>query len=130
MSDDPRYTTSRDRIKRSDELETLIQDWIGSRDFLEVEEKLVEADVPVGGIYRASDIADDPHYRERESLINFEDPVHGTVSMPGIVPKLSKTPGSIEWTGPDLGSHNEEIYGTLLGKSEAEIKALEQDGVI
>ena len=130
LSDDPRYTTSRDRIKRSDELETLIQEWIGSRDFLEVEEKLVEADVPVGGIYRASDIADDPHYRERQSIINFEDPVHGTVSMPGIVPKLSKTPGSIEWTGPDLGSHNEEIYGTLLGKSEAEIKALEQDGVI
>ena len=130
LSHDPRYTTSRDRIKRSDELETLIQDWIGSRDFLEVEEKLVEADVPVGGIYRASEIADDPHYRERESLIHFEDPVHGTVSMPGIVPKLSKTPGSIEWTGPDLGSHNEEIYGALLGKSEAEIKALEQDGVI
>ena len=130
LSDDPRYTTSRDRIKRSDELETLIQEWIGSRDFIEVEEKLVEADVPVGGIYRASDIADDPHYRERESLIHFEDPVHGTVSMPGIVPKLSKTPGSIEWTGPDLGSHNKEIYGTLLGKSEAEIKALEQDGVI
>ena len=130
LSNDPRYTTSRDRIKRSDELETLIQDWIGSRDFVEIEEKLVKADVPVGGIYRASDIADDPHYRERESLINFEDPVHGTVSMPGIVPKLSKTPGSIEWTGPDLGSHNDEIYGTLLGKSEAEIKALEQDGVI
>ena len=130
LSNDPRYTTSRDRIKRSNELETLIQDWIGLRDFLEVEEKLVGADVPVGGIYRASDIADDPHYRERESLINFEDPVHGTVSMPGIVPKLSKTPGSIERAGPDLGSHNEEIYGTLLGKSEAEIKALEQDGVI
>ena len=130
LSNDPRYTTSRDRIKRSDELETLIQDWIGSRDFVEIEEKLVKADVPVGGIYRASDIADDPHYRERESLINFEDPVYGTVSMPGIVPKLSKTPGSIEWTGPDLGSHNEEIYGTLLGKSKAEIKALEQDGVI
>ena len=130
LSNDPRYTTSRDRIKRSDELETLIQDWIASRDFLEAEEKLVEADVPVGGIYRASDIADDPHYRERESLIHFEDPIHGTVSMPGIVPKLSKTPGSIEWTGPDLGSHNEEIYGTLLGKSEAEIKSLEQDGVI
>ena len=130
LSDDPRYATSRDRIKRSDELETLIQNWIGSRDFFEVEKILVEADVPVGGIYRASDIADDPHYRERESLIHFEDPVHGTVSMPGIVPKLSKTPGSIEWTGPDLGSHNDEIYGTLLGKSEAEIKALEQDGVI
>ena len=130
LSNHPHYTTSRDRIKRSDELETLIQDWIGSRDFLEVEEKLVKADVPVGGIYRASDIVDDPHYRERESLIHFEDPVHGKVSMPGIVPKLSKTPGSIEWTGPDLGSHNKEIYGTLLGKSEAEIKALEQDGVI
>ena len=86
--------------------------------------------MPVGGIYRASDIADDPHYRERESLVDFKDPVHGTISMPGIVPKLSKTPGSIEWTGPELGRHNDEIYRRLLGKSEAEINALEQDGVI
>ena len=130
LRDDIRYQSSRDRIKRSDELESLIQDWISSRDFSEVERILVEADVPVGGIYRASDIADDPHYRERESLVDFKDPVHGTISMPGIVPKLSKTPGSIEWTGPELGRHNDEIYRTLLGKSEAEINALEQDGVI
>ena len=86
--------------------------------------------MPVGGIYRASDIADDPHYRERESLVDFEDPVHGTISMPGIIPKLSKTPGSIKWMGPGLGSHNEEIYRTLLGKNEAKIKALEQEGTI
>ena len=130
LRDDIRFQSSRDRIKRSDELEALIQDWISSRDFFEVERILVEADVPAGGIYRASDIADDLHYRERESLVDFEDPVHGNISMPGIVPKLSATPGSIEWTGPKLGSHNDEIYKTLLRKSDAEIKALEQEGII
>ena len=130
LRDDIRYQSSRDRIKQSDELESLIQHWISSRDFSEVERILVEADVPVGGIYGASDISDDPHYRERESLVDFKDPVHDTISMPGIVPKLSNTPGSIEWTGPELGRHNDEIYRTLLGKSEAEINALEQDGVI
>lgn len=127
---DARYRRSRDRIKKADELEERVGEWIGARTFDEVEALLVAAGVPVGGIYRAQDIAEDPHYRARASLIEVEDAEQGPVSMPGIIPKLSSTPGEVAWTGPKLGAHNEEIYQGLLGKSHEEMRALGKRGVI
>ena len=75
------------------------------------------------------DIANDPHYLGRESLINLEDPKRGNVPMPGVIPNLSRTPGSVESVGPDLGSHNKD-YSNLLGNHDHEIKALDEAGII
>ncbi len=130
LAEDPRYATSRERIQRADELEALLAEWIQARDFAEVESKLVAANVPVGGIYRAEDIAEDPHFMARETFIHVEDPEAGSVAMPGIIPKLSGTPGRVESTGPAIGQHNQEIYGDLLGRSDAELSALREGGVI
>jgi len=130
LAEDIRYKTSRDRINRSDELEQLIENWIGQREFSEVENTLVQAGVPAGGILRASDIAEDPHYRERDSLIEFEDPVNGKIAMPGVIPKLSETPGEVKWTGPALGHHNQEIYEGLLDKTKSELLDLQNAGTI
>ena len=127
---DARYRRSRDRIEKADELEERVGEWVGARTFDEVEGLLVAAWVPVGGIYRAQDIAQDPHYQARSSLIEVEDVEQGPVSMPGIVPKLSGTPGEVAWTGPKLGAHNEEIYRDLLGKSIEEMVAMGESGVI
>jgi crotonobetainyl-CoA:carnitine CoA-transferase CaiB-like acyl-CoA transferase len=130
LADDPRYATSRERIARADELEALLAEWIASRDFAEVESKLVAVHVPVGGIYRASDIVEDPHFAARESVIEVEDPQQGAIPMPGIIPKLSDTPGRVDSTGPKIGAHNQEIYSGLLGRSEAELKMLRDQGII
>ena len=130
LAEDIRYKTSRDRINLSDELEQLIENWIGQREFSEVENTLVDAGVPAGGILRASDIAEDPHYRERDSLIEFEDPVNGKIAMPGVIPKLSETPGEVKWTGPALGHHNQEIYEGLLDKTKSELLDLQNEGII
>ncbi len=127
---DARYRRSRDRVEKADELEERVGEWVGARTFDEVEALLVAAGVPVGGIYRAQDIAQDPHYQARSSLIEVQDAEQGPVSMPGIVPKLSDTPGEVAWTGPKLGAHNEEIYRDLLGKSTEEMVALSERGVI
>ena len=130
LANDPRYKTSRDRISRSDELEKLIGDWIETREFEHIESILVAAGVPVGGILRASDIAEDPHYRERNSLLEFEDSENGHIFMPGVIPKLSETPGEVKWAGPALGAHNQEIYAGLLNKSKDELSILKEEGVI
>ena len=130
LAADPRYATSRERIARADELEALLAEWIASRDFAEVESKLVAAQVPVGGIYRASDILEDPHFAARQSVIEVEDPQQGAIPMPGIIPKLSDTPGRVDSTGPKIGAHNQEIYSGLLGRSEAELKMLCDQGII
>ena len=90
----------------------------------------MDANVPVGGIYTAADIAADPHYQARDSYVTVEDPRQGPVPMPGVIPKLTGTPGRIESTGPELGHHNDEIYRGLLKKSQEELDRLAADGII
>ena len=130
MASDPRYSVSRERIARADELERLLADWIGARDFAEIEKCLVEGNVPFGGIYTPADIAVDPHYQARDSFIMAEDPEDGPMAMPGVIPKLMDTPGQVAWTGPTLGQHNDEIYKGLLDKSDDELTKLAEDGII
>lgn len=88
-------------------------------------------EVPVGPIYSIEDIFEDSHYRERGSLVDVVDPVFGKVSMPAIVPLLSKTPGRIKHPGPpELGSHNEEILGGMLEYTAEQLADLRERGVI
>ena len=127
---DPRYAKSRARIERADELEALLADWIARHDFADIEARLVGANVPFGGIYTAKDIAEDPHFAARENIVTMEDATEGTVTMPGVVPKLMGTPGRITHAGPPIGAHNAEILGRLLGKTAAELAALTAAGVV
>ncbi|MGK0169452.1 MAG: crotonobetainyl-CoA:carnitine CoA-transferase CaiB-like acyl-CoA transferase [Gammaproteobacteria bacterium] len=127
---DERYATSGARIERADELEALLSEWISQHDFAEVESRLVEANVPAGGIYTAREIVNDPHYLARDSYVRVADDTEGEVAMPGVVPKLMGTPGKITSTGPELGAHNAEIYEQLLGKSAEELATLREGGVI
>ncbi|MEM7405519.1 MAG: CoA transferase [Pseudomonadota bacterium] len=130
LADDPRYSVSRERIARADELEALLAEWIAARDFRDIEDRLVSANVPFGGIYTAADIAEDPHYAARENLITVADDTLGEVTMPGVVPPLRGTPGRVESAGPPLGAHNDEIYTGLLGKTRAELEALKAAGIV
>jgi len=127
---DERYATSAARHERADEMEQLVADWVAAHDFAEVESRLVERNVPVGGIYTARDIMADPHYAARESYIRVSDETAGEVAMPGVIPKLTGTPGQVHSAGPELGSHNAEIYGGLLGRTAEDIEQLKADGVI
>jgi crotonobetainyl-CoA:carnitine CoA-transferase CaiB-like acyl-CoA transferase len=130
LADDPRYAVSSERIQRADELEQLLASWIAERDFKDIEARLVGANVPFGGIYTAADIADDPHYEARENIISVDDDELGSLPMPGVIPKLSATPGRVNSAGPPIGKHNDEIYGGLLGKSTAQMAALKAQKVI
>ncbi len=130
MANDPRYSVSRERIARADELEGILADWIGARDFSDIENRLVAGNVPFGGIYTPADIADDPHYQARDSFITVEDQEDGPMAMPGVIPKLMGTPGHVASTGPRLGQHNDEIYLGLLEKSAVTLARLAEDGII
>jgi crotonobetainyl-CoA:carnitine CoA-transferase CaiB-like acyl-CoA transferase len=130
LADDPRYSSPAERIARADELETLLAEWVAEHDFAELEERLDAANVPFGGIYTAADIVADPHYAVRENLLRVPDEELGEVTMPGVIPRLAATPGRVTHAGPALGAHNAEVYGGLLGRSDAEIARLRADGVI
>ena len=116
--------------ERADELEQMLAGWIAGLDFAEVEAKLGPANVPFGGIYTVAEIMDDPHYAERDNVLKVADDAEGEVTMPGVVPKLMDTPGRVTHAGPALGAHNAEIYGGLLGKSDADLATLKEQGVI
>ncbi|MBI2227363.1 MAG: CoA transferase, partial [Betaproteobacteria bacterium] len=90
---------------------------------------LEQAEVPSGKVYDAADILKDAHYAARGMLEQHQLPDGKPVKLPGIVPRLSETPGATEWLGPTLGAHNAEVLGAL-GYSEIEQRELKQRGVI
>jgi formyl-CoA transferase/succinyl-CoA--D-citramalate CoA-transferase len=101
-------------------LDESIADWTCRHSADELLAGLGEAGVPSGRIYTARDIVGDPHYAAREMIVDVPEPglAGETVPMPGIVPKLGSTPGSLTRGAPLLGEHNTEVLGPLLGASE------------
>jgi crotonobetainyl-CoA:carnitine CoA-transferase CaiB-like acyl-CoA transferase len=111
LAEDPKYSSNQGRADNVDLLDNLISEWTKQYPFKELQSKLDEAGVPAGPIYSIEDIANDEHYKARNMLETVSLPTGEKVKVPGIVPKLSETPGSIEWIGPKLGEHNDEVFG-------------------
>jgi formyl-CoA transferase len=131
LADDPRFATHLARGERQDELDGLIAEWAAQRDAHEIDRVLNDAGVVCGPIYTMAEIFDDPQYRARDMLVEHVDPEFGPYVGPGIVPKFSDTPGEVRWSGTwEEGSHNEEVFCGLLGLGDAELRALEEDGVV
>ena len=127
---DPRFATPEARAKNTDAIHEIVAAWILQYDRDEAVRRLEEAGLPVGPIYTAEDIVRDPHFVEREMIIEVDDPAIGPTKMQGITPKLSETPGRVERGAPLLGEANREAYGGLLGLSDAELEHLAAAGVI
>ena len=130
LGEDPRYRTNAERTERADELDALIEGWTTRHPLDQILRILGEADVPVGAIYSVTDIVQDEQYRAREMIVEDEIEGIGPVKMPGLVPKLSATPGEVEWYGGPLGAHNEEVYGGLLNLPSDELERLSREGVV
>ena len=101
------------RVKRVGEIDEAIGAWTSQRSVDDVLTILNQASVPVGRIYNAKDIAQDPHYRARDMILPVTTHDGLTVEVPGIVPKLSRTPGAIVRRGPVLGEDTDEVLSRL-----------------
>ena len=130
LAEEPRYRTNKERAEHATELDAMIVGWTEQYPLHEVLRLLEEAYIPSGPIYSIADIVHDEQYQEREMILQAQVEGIGTVAMPGLVPKLSETPGAIEWYGGALGTHNEEVYQGLLGLSSEEMVQLARQGVI
>ena len=131
LADDERFVTHLARGDHQEELEGIVAEWAGRHDAAEIDRILNEAGVICGPIYTIADIFEDPQFKARDMLLEHVDPEFGPYIGPGIVPKLSETPGAVRWSATwEEGSHNREVYGDLLGISEDELATLKQDGVI
>jgi formyl-CoA transferase/succinyl-CoA--D-citramalate CoA-transferase len=131
LFEDARYHTHAARGENQKELDDLIEVWTRSKPCEELLDLLSTNGVPAGRIYSAKDMVSDPQFLAREMIKPFAHPVFGEFPMPGIVPKLSRTPGDIQHAGPaSVGEHNGEMYKQLLGLDEAELAELLAKGVI
>jgi crotonobetainyl-CoA:carnitine CoA-transferase CaiB-like acyl-CoA transferase len=131
LADDPRFATHVARGTNAAELDQIISDWAATQEAAEIDRLLTAHGVVVSPIYDISDIASDPHFVERDMILNVEDPVLGPLLVPGFVPKMTATPGTQRWTGPArVGEHNDHVYGDLLGIGPEERAELAAEGVI
>jgi crotonobetainyl-CoA:carnitine CoA-transferase CaiB-like acyl-CoA transferase len=129
LLDDPRFATNDARVRHNDQVEAALGEAIGRRTQREMAHLFETMDLTASPVYDVADITEDPHVKARGVLVDVPDAELGTVRMVAPTPRLAETPAAIGWTGPPLGAHNREVYGAL-GLSDAEIDALQHDGVI
>jgi formyl-CoA transferase len=129
MANDPAIANNAGRFAQTEKIEKVIGDWCAGHDLAHVLKVLGEAEVPSGSIYNIQDIVRDVHYQARDMIQQHKLDDGDEISLPGIVPKLTETPGETKWLGPKLGEHTQEIL-RAIGYSDARQTQLRNTGVI
>ena len=129
LANDPALARNDGRVKQNEMLDEAITAWTSQHGLEEVLQTLEKAEVPNGRIYTAADIHADPHYHARQMIEKHAMPDGTPIEIPGVVPKLSDTPGGTRWLGPGLGAHTEEVLASIGIRGEA-VEKLRRDGVI
>lgn len=129
LADDPALASNDGRDLRRDELYGVIDRWANAQPLEQLMQALNDAGVPASRIYSAEDMFNDPQFLAREMFVQGRLPDGKAFRMPGIVPKLSDTPGSTEWVGPELGQHTSALL-QRLGYSPAQIAGLREQGAV
>ena len=128
LADDAQLATNAGRVPRTAEIDAAIGAWTAAHDLDVVLKALDGVDVPAAKVYDVADIVSDAQYLARDMIEQHQLPDGKPVKLPGIVPKLSDTPGATEWIGPKLGEHTGEILRGL-GYDTAAQQALKARGV-
>ncbi|MEM7502572.1 MAG: CoA transferase [Pseudomonadota bacterium] len=131
LATDERFATHTARGAHQELLDDIINEWSRNRPVAEVEALMLEHGVPSGKIYRAPDMLEDPHFAARNAIVSTPTEKWPELKMQNVFPLMSKTQGEVRWPGVDeLGAHNDEVYGGLLGKSESELLELKEKSII
>lgn len=130
LARDPRYATHEARGRHQAELDRRIAEWTRTLPAADLLARLEAGGVPAGRIYKAPDMLADPHFAAREALVKVPHPEFANLVMQNVVPKLSATPGAIEWPGPPIGAHNRAVWQDLVGLDGDELSQLQRDGVV
>ena len=125
-----RYGVQAVRLANRDIVIGEVETWTRSQDRTEIMRRCIDQEVPAGPINSIADIFADPQFEARDNIITIPVPGIGDVPVPGVLPKLSRTPGEVRSLGPVLGNGNEDIYGVELGLSEKERARLKSEGTI
>jgi formyl-CoA transferase len=131
LASDKRFIDHVSRGDNQDTLDQLINDWCSTRNVDEVEELMQLHTVPAGKVYRAPEMLNDPHFIDREALVDVPSERWPDLKMQNVFPKMSKTQGQIRWPGvEELGAHNNEIYEGILNLSKDQLSDLKKKSII
>lgn len=130
LAQDVRYRDHHARGVNQRELDDRIASWTATLPTRELLDLLERHAVPSGLIYRTQDMLEDPHFLAREAIVATPHPHFGTLRMQNVAPRLSASPSAIRSAAPEMGQHNDEIYGRLLGLDEPARAELRSRGVI
>ena len=128
LGNDPQLETNDGRVKRVAELDQAIGEWAKTVSTAKALEALDSVSVPAGKIYTVADIASDPHYKARENIQTIQMQDGTKLDVPGVIPKLSRTPGSIKTLAPDIGQNTDEILKSI-GLSDDQVASLKERGI-
>lgn len=130
LGNDPRFASSEMRRRNRDYMNNLAQGWLADKTRDEALGLLIEAGIPAGPVNTITEAIVDPQVKAREMLVRIDQPGIGKVPVPGVVVKLSETPGRIESPAPAVGQHNKEVFCGLLGYTERQLAEFKAEGVI
>ena len=128
--ENPKFNTRLERVKHGDEMDAIVQDWVGARDYAAVETALSAEDVVFTRIYTMADIFRDPHFKAREMIRDVPDEELGSIAMAAPVPRLSATPGSIRSSGGRIGRDTVAVLREELGITDGEFDDLVSKGIV
>ncbi|UVA77220.1 CaiB/BaiF CoA transferase family protein [Pandoraea commovens] len=129
LAEDPSLADNAGRTKRVVELDAAIGVWTATKTVVEVLDALGEARVPAGKVYTVADIVADPHYRARDMIVSQTTRDGYALEVPGVIPKLMGTPGTIRSSAPGLGDDTDDVLAQL-GLSAKDVDVLRSKGVI
>jgi len=130
LKDDPRFESNVKRAQHMDEVDRIVEEWTRKRPRDEIYETLLDGGVPCGPVNELSEVANDPHLKERGMIHDIEHPSFGDISVPGLPIRLENSELPEIKPSPEKGQDNEEVLSERLGLSASEIESLREDGVI
>tara|TARA_B100000900_G_C20539692_1_gene699902 strand:+ start:181 stop:1383 length:1203 start_codon:yes stop_codon:yes gene_type:complete len=131
LAEDKRFSDHVSRGENQNTLDGLIDEWCSTRDVDDVEGIMHDFSIPSGKVYRTPEMLNDPHFIEREAIVDVPNEKWPDLKMQNVFPKMSKSQGRVRWTGvEELGAHNEEVYGSLLNLTKDEMQQLKDKSII
>ena len=129
LAHDPRLASNSGRVTHEAEIDAALSEWTATLTVEDVLDRLETARVPAGPIYSVADMMVDPHFQARGLFESVE--INGQpLKIPAMSPRLTETPGRTDWPGAEVGAHNNEVLGDLLGLASEDIERLRDSGII
>jgi len=129
LGTDPQFATHTARGKSQEDLDALISEWSRGHEADALVELLISHSVPVGKVFTAKEMLEDPHYAARQAIVTVAHRTFGEFPMQNVAPRLSDTPGSVRWAGPELGEHTDEVLRGI-GVDGSRLGELREAGIV